>query len=59
MLRHEYPQPNEDLVYYTFPIFDSYHHLTCIVSARLGGAVPIISVRSIFLFGQVIEMSMS
>lgn len=37
MLRREYPQSGENLVYYTFSIFDPYPHLSCVVSTRSGG----------------------
>ncbi len=37
MHRHRFPQPDEPLVVYTFPIFDAYPHVTCMVSTRLGG----------------------
>jgi purine-nucleoside/S-methyl-5'-thioadenosine phosphorylase / adenosine deaminase len=37
MLRHEYVQPDENLVYYTFPLFEAYSDLACVVSTRLGG----------------------
>jgi hypothetical protein len=37
MLRHEHVQPDENLVYYTFPLFDAYPGLACLVSTRLGG----------------------
>jgi YfiH family protein len=37
MLRHEHRQPDEPLVYYTFPLFDGSSDLACVVSTRLGG----------------------
>lgn len=37
MLHHEHAQPEENLVYYTFPIFDAYPDLSCLVSTCLGG----------------------
>jgi YfiH family protein len=38
MKRHEQPQQSEDLVYYTYQIFEPFSsQLTCITSTRLGG----------------------
>lgn len=48
MLRHEHAQPDENLAYYTFPLFDAYSGLTCLVSTRLGG-VSTGSLRSLNL----------
>lgn len=48
MRRHEHAQPDENLVYYTFPIFDAYPNLACLVSTRLGG-VSTGSLRSLNL----------
>lgn len=37
MFRHERLQPEENLVYYTFEIFEPFSQLTCLTSTRLGG----------------------
>lgn len=48
MLRHEHPQSDANLVYYTFSLFDAYSGLACLVSTRLGG-VSTDSLRSLNL----------
>src|SRR5579883_1475755 len=37
MLRHEHLQPEENLVYYTYQIFESFPQVICLTSTRLGG----------------------
>src|SRR5258708_25646986 len=37
MIRHEQTQPQENLVYYTYQLFESFPQVQCITSTRLGG----------------------
>ena len=37
MIRHEQTQPQENLVYYTYQLFQSFPQVQCITSTRLGG----------------------
>lgn len=37
MIRHEHTQPSENLVYYTYELFESFPHIPLVVSTRLGG----------------------
>lgn len=37
MIRHNYQQPEEALVYYTYEHFSSFPHVACLTSTRLGG----------------------
>ncbi len=37
MIRHAWPHVSEDLIYYTYKLFEPFPHITCVTSTRLGG----------------------
>ncbi|MBV9689139.1 MAG: peptidoglycan editing factor PgeF [Ktedonobacteraceae bacterium] len=37
MIRHEHAQPYENLVYYSYQLFEPFPQMSCVISTRLGG----------------------
>lgn len=37
MIRHAWPQVSEDLIYYTYKLFEPFLQITCMTSTRIGG----------------------